>query len=47
LGPDAGTAAQLTPEQVQKLLDSMKSDERNLQLWRFQKKPRRPSEKDW
>ncbi len=32
-----------------RLLDAMKQNEKNLQLWRFQqkKRPRNPNEKDW
>lgn len=57
--PDAGINAEgsepldrldggMTPEQAKKLLDSMKNSEKNLQLWRFQKKSqRKPSDKDW
>lgn len=46
---DAGTLEDLSRQDAQKLLDSMKRNEKNLQLWRFQqrKKPRNPDEKDW
>ncbi len=39
----------LDKQKAEELLDSMKQNEKNLQLWRFQqkKKPRRPDEKDW
>lgn len=40
--------ASLTPAQAEKLLDSMKSSEKNLQLWRFQqKRTKAPDGKDW
>ena len=48
--PDGGSmqGAKLNKQDVERLLDSMKQDEKNLQLWRFQqKKPRRENEKDW
>ncbi|MBF5044360.1 tetratricopeptide repeat protein [Aggregicoccus sp. 17bor-14] len=49
---DAGTSQeQIDREEAERLLDAMKQNERNLQLWRFQqrdkKQPRRPNEKDW
>ncbi len=36
-------------QEAERLLDAMKQNERNLQLWRFQqkKKQRKPNEKDW
>ena len=36
-------------QEAERLLDAMKQNEKNLQLWRFQqkKKPRKPNEKDW
>ena len=48
-GMDAGTPQDLSEQDAAKLLDSMKRNEKNLQLWRFQqrKKPRNPDEKDW
>jgi len=40
--------AKLSKEEAERLLDSMKQNEKNLQLWRFQqRKPRKPNEKDW
>jgi len=48
--PDGGSmqVLKLDKQDVERLLDSMKQDEKNLQLWRFQqKKPRRENEKDW
>ncbi|MFZ5467836.1 MAG: tetratricopeptide repeat protein [Myxococcota bacterium] len=40
--------AELSRREAEKLLDAMKKNEKNLQLWRFQqKKRRRPVEKDW
>jgi tetratricopeptide (TPR) repeat protein len=49
---DAGEPANLNRKDTERLLDSMKQNEKNLQLWRFQqrdqqKKPRRPNDKDW
>ena len=48
---DAGTSQeQIDRQEAERLLDAMKQNERNLQLWRFQqreKKPRRSNEKDW
>lgn len=39
---------ELSKEDAEKLLDAMKQNDRNLQLWRFQKKkPRKPNDKDW
>jgi tetratricopeptide (TPR) repeat protein len=44
--PDGGTA--MSKEDAEKLLNAMKQNEKNLQLWRFQpKRPRKPNEKDW
>ncbi len=40
--------ASLSKAEAEKLLDSMKNSEKNLQLWRFQKKgSKRPNGKDW
>lgn len=40
--------AELSPEQAARLLDSLKSNEKNLQLWRFQqKRTKAPDGKDW
>lgn len=46
---DGGTPAWLNKKDAERLLDSMKQNEKNLQLWRFQqkKRPRKPNEKDW
>jgi tetratricopeptide (TPR) repeat protein len=49
---DAGSPQeQIDRQEAERLLDAMKQNERNLQLWRFQqrdkKQPRRPNEKDW
>ena len=35
--------------EAERLLDAMRQNERNLQLWRFQqkKRQRKPDEKDW
>jgi tetratricopeptide (TPR) repeat protein len=48
---DGGTLdmGQLDRRDTERLLDAMRQDEKNLQLWRFQqkKKPRKPNEKDW
>ncbi len=58
-GQDGGSAGQagerrdggevpISREEAEKLLDSLKNNEKNLQLWRFQQKKRKtPSEKDW
>jgi tetratricopeptide (TPR) repeat protein len=48
-GTDAGSAEELTRQDAEKLLESMKRNEKNLQLWRFQqrKKQRKADEKDW
>lgn len=57
-GTEAGEHSEMdggmSPEEVdrqeaERLLDAMKQNEKNLQLWRFQqkKKPRKPHEKDW
>ena len=48
--PDGGSMAglRLNQQDAERLLDSIKRDEKNLQLWKFQqKKPRQESEKDW
>jgi tetratricopeptide (TPR) repeat protein len=48
--PDGGSTEgfRLNKQDAERLLDSIKRDEKNLQLWKFQqKKPRRESEKDW
>jgi tetratricopeptide (TPR) repeat protein len=38
----------LSKDEVERMLDSMKQNEKNLQLWRFQqRKLRKPNEKDW
>ncbi|NPC84637.1 tetratricopeptide repeat protein [Pyxidicoccus fallax] len=39
----------LDRQEAERLLDAMKQNEKNLQLWRFQqkKKQRKPNEKDW
>ncbi|HME92388.1 MAG TPA: tetratricopeptide repeat protein [Myxococcaceae bacterium] len=51
LGLDGGYLGdiQLNKEDAERLLDSMKQNEKNLQLWRFQqkKRPRKQNEKDW
>ncbi|MCY1042454.1 tetratricopeptide repeat protein [Corallococcus sp. bb12-1] len=47
---DGGSpAADVDRQEAERLLDAMKQNEKNLQLWRFQqkKKPRKPNEKDW
>jgi len=49
-GVDAGFLgdARLSKEEAERMLDSMRQNEKNLQLWRFQqRKPRKPNEKDW
>jgi len=49
-GLDAGFAgeAKLSKEEAERMLDSMKQNEKNLQLWKFQqRKPRKQNEKDW
>ncbi|MEW6435078.1 MAG: aerotolerance regulator BatC, partial [Myxococcota bacterium] len=45
--PDGGV--DLSKQEAEKLLDSMKSNEKNLQLWRFRQKTRNsePNGKDW
>ena len=47
--PDAGVSeGRLSKEEAERLLNAMKQDERNLQMWRFQqRKPRKSSDKDW
>lgn len=47
--PDGGISeGNLSKREAEKLLDAMKQSEKNLQLWKFQKKkPRRTREKDW
>lgn len=48
--PDGGSMEgfRLNKQDAERLLDSIKRDEKNLQLWKFQqKKPRRENEKDW
>ncbi len=48
--PDGGSTEgfRLNKQDAERLLDSIKRDEKNLQLWKFQqKKPRRESDKDW
>lgn len=45
--PDGGTVG-MSEEDAEKLLDAMKQNEKNLQLWRFQqKRPRKQNDKDW
>ncbi|HEX8537577.1 MAG TPA: aerotolerance regulator BatC, partial [Cystobacter sp.] len=47
---DAGVSAEeIDRQEAERLLDAMKQNEKNLQLWRFQqkKRPRNPNEKDW
>jgi tetratricopeptide (TPR) repeat protein len=46
---DAGVEmGRLSKQEAERLLDSMKRDEKNLQLWRFQtRKPRKTTDKDW
>jgi len=47
---DAGVdEASLGKDEAERLLDAMKQNEKNLQLWRFQqrKRPRNANEKDW
>jgi tetratricopeptide (TPR) repeat protein len=47
---DGGASpADLDRQEAERLLDAMKQNEKNLQLWRFQqkKKQRKPNEKDW
>jgi hypothetical protein len=40
--------AKLSKEEAERMLDSMKQNEKNLQLWKFQqRKPRKQNEKDW
>jgi tetratricopeptide (TPR) repeat protein len=49
-GVDGGSLgeAKLSKEEAERMLDSMKQTEKNLQLWRFQqRKPRKQNEKDW
>jgi tetratricopeptide (TPR) repeat protein len=48
-GGDAGTAGEISRQEAERLLESMKRNEKNLQLWRFQqrKKQRKADEKDW
>lgn len=45
--PDGGVQG-MSKDEAEKLLDAMKQNEKNLQLWKFQqKKPRQQNEKDW
>jgi hypothetical protein len=47
---DAGVSPEdIDRQEAERLLDAMKQNEKNLQLWRFQqkKKQRKPNEKDW
>lgn len=47
---DGGVSPEdLDRQEAERLLDAMKQNEKNLQLWRFQqkKKQRKPNEKDW
>jgi tetratricopeptide (TPR) repeat protein len=49
-GADGGVSPEeLDRQEAERLLDAMKQNEKNLQLWRFQqkKKQRKPNEKDW
>ncbi len=47
-GGSSKSAADVSRQEAEKLLDSMKNNEKNLQLWRFQqKRPRKPNDKDW
>lgn len=56
-GQDGGTSSEhqlpdggvdLSRREAEKLLDSLKNTEKNLQLWRFQqKRSRKPNDKDW
>lgn len=47
--PEEPEPQSISPKDARRLLDAMKQNEKNLQLWRFQQrtKPRRPNEKDW
>jgi hypothetical protein len=44
-----GRAGGFDRNEAERLLDAMRQNERNLQLWRFQqkKRQRKPDEKDW
>jgi hypothetical protein len=45
--PDGGVQG-MSKDEAEKLLDAMKQNEKNLQLWKFQKqKARQQNEKDW
>ncbi|HZA13117.1 MAG TPA: tetratricopeptide repeat protein [Myxococcaceae bacterium] len=46
---DAGAAGEISRVEAERLLESMKRNEKNLQLWRFQQrqKQRKTDEKDW
>ncbi len=47
---DAGVNPEdIDRQEAERLLDAMKQNEKNLQMWRFQqkKRPRNPNEKDW
>src|SRR6218665_2818555 len=52
-GPEEGdggmSAEEVDRQEAERLLDAMKQNEKNLQLWRFQqkKRPRNPNAKDW
>ncbi|HZH02592.1 MAG TPA: tetratricopeptide repeat protein [Myxococcaceae bacterium] len=47
-GGEGAAVGQLGDEEVKRLLDSMKDNEKNLQMWKFQKKrPRAQNDKDW
>lgn len=48
-GSDSEAPDQLSKKDAERLLDAMKQNEKNLQLWRFQqhKRQRKPNEKDW
>ncbi|HLT28594.1 MAG TPA: aerotolerance regulator BatC [Myxococcaceae bacterium] len=47
--PSEGEQEGISAQEAESMLDAMKQDERNLQLWRFQgrKRPRDGNQKDW
>lgn len=47
--PSEGEQEGISAQEAESMLDAMKQDERNLQLWRFQgrKRPRDANQKDW
>ncbi len=47
--PDGGQADEVSRQEAENLLDSMRQNEKNHQLWRFQqpRKPRPGNDKDW